>query len=448
MKPIDAENLVEVIHDVPESQVDESPQHAQKFSAEDKGILRDFGRVGSPHLRLVKNDTPEPQVPILRPWTSRPAIDIPPRPWLHAGHFIRKLATMTVAPGGYGKTALEILNAIEMALGVGLIGPPPVAGQLRVLFWCTEDGDDELDRRIAAVCQQYDLNPKDLEGHLFVGRHLSRRGRFATFDQKANRVVFNDSLIETTRRFIRTHEIDCAILDPLVAFHSIPESNNGGMEELVKDCFEQLAIETNSCFELSQHTRKPAGGMQGALSAEDSRGASSVVYACRSVRVLNRMTVSEAEMPGVPPEERRLYIRIDKDKANLGPPGKANWIRLLGAQLPNGDNVQVATPWEYPGAFDDVSVADMHWVRDEVRNGSYRESARSPEWLGLALADRLGLDADNAGDRKRINAILKTWVANGVLDIESRKDESRKERKFYVPGNWKEPSIEGAPTSN
>ena len=379
----------------------------------------------------------------LHSYVSRPAKDIPPRPWIHAKHFIRKLVTMTVAPGGYGKTALEMLNAIEMALGIGLIGPPPVAGAVNVLYWNAEDSPDEVDRRIAAICQHYEIDQYDLEGRLFFGSKIIG-GRFATFNQKTSGLEINHQLLEETKRFILMNNIGCAMFDPLIAFHSIPESQNGPMEELIKTHFEQMADDTNCNFELSHHTRKPSNGAHGGLTADDSRGASSVVFAARSARILNVMTSAEAEIPNIRPEDRRLYVRVTRDKANLCPPGKATWIHLISVLLPNGDDVQVVTAWDYPQPFDDVTTADMHWARETVRTGTYRADTRSKSWFGRALAERLGFDVDSKGDRKRMHAVIKTWMDNGVLATETRKDENRHDRQFIVPGLWQETPNKGA----
>jgi hypothetical protein len=54
----------------------------------------------------------------------------------------------------------------------------------------------------------------------------------------------------------------------------------------------------------------------------------------------------------------------------------------------------------------------------------------------LALAKHLGLDPE--ADRKKLNAVLRTWYANGVLAVETRKDGLRHERQYVVPGNWNE----------
>jgi hypothetical protein len=106
----------------------------------------------------------------LFPYKARPFSVIPLRQWLHAGHYIRQQVVMTVVPGGYGKTSLIICNAIEMCLGIGLIGPAPSNGVVKVAYWNGEDPPDEIERRIAAVCLRYDIDPMDLEGRLFLGR--------------------------------------------------------------------------------------------------------------------------------------------------------------------------------------------------------------------------------------------------------------------------------------
>jgi hypothetical protein len=55
----------------------------------------------------------------------------------------------------------------------------------------------------------------------------------------------------------------------------------------------------------------------------------------------------------------------------------------------------------------------MRWMREEVRHQKYRYDPRSPDWVGLALAKHLGQDP--RADRKKLNAILRAWYANGVL---------------------------------
>jgi hypothetical protein len=380
---------------------------------------------------------------LLWPYEARPFSDIPRRCWLHAGHYIRGQVVMTVAPGGYGKTSLEICNSLEMATARGLIGPPPSSGPLNVGYWNAEDPDEEIERRIAAACLRHEIDPTSLQGRLFLGSQLTGKQRIASIDYNDN-VVFDATLLNEIERLIKELHIDCVIFDPLVAFHRVPESDNTIMEQIIKDGFGELAVRCDCCIELSQHTRKSTHGRQGDLTADDSRGAGAIVNAARSVRVLNRMTAEEAELPKIEPEDRRQYLRVARDKTNLVPAGKAIWIRLASVELPNseglkpGDSVQVVEAWDYPQPFDNVTVEDMHWMRGAVRQGSYRASPRSPNWVGCLLAARLGLDVNDPGDRRRLNSILRIWFANGVLAVETRTDAQRHSREYVIPGQWKE----------
>jgi hypothetical protein len=103
-----------------------------------------------------------------RPFVCRNPKTIPPRQWLHAGHYVRGFLSMTVGPGGLGKTSLQLIEAIGMACGrdllLGLVGVTP----LRVWYWNLEDPHEEIERRIAAIMLHYEIKPEDLGDRLFV----------------------------------------------------------------------------------------------------------------------------------------------------------------------------------------------------------------------------------------------------------------------------------------
>ena len=278
----------------------------------------------------------------LHAYVPRPFDQIPPRGWLHAKHYVRKTVVMTVAPGGYGKTALFLLNAIEMAIGRGLIGPAPNE-QIRVLYWNGEDDEDEVERRIAAICLHHNIEPETLRGVLFLGSKVTNGARLARRDRAGN-VVLNQDMIDKITDYIIENEIGCAIFDPLIAFHRVAE-NSTNMEELVKDGFEPIAIAANCCIELSAHTRKPAAGQGGEITSDDARGSGTTVFAARSVRILNRISKEDAKLPGIPDEDRWRYLRINRDKVNLAPPGKAMWVYLALVNAPNSDEVQAVERW-------------------------------------------------------------------------------------------------------
>jgi hypothetical protein len=64
--------------------------------------------------------------------------------------------------------------------------------------------------------------------------------------------------------------------------------------------------------------------------------------------------------------------------------------------VPNGDDVEIIV--HFPGAFEGVTTAHMHAVRELARSGKYRADVRAKEWIGGAVTDVLDLDIENEGD--------------------------------------------------
>ncbi len=68
--------------------------------------------------KLKSNYKPKPIVTITAtPFALRSEKEIPPREFLYGRHLIRGFVSLTIAPGGVGKTALLVLDAIAMASG-------------------------------------------------------------------------------------------------------------------------------------------------------------------------------------------------------------------------------------------------------------------------------------------------------------------------------------------
>jgi hypothetical protein len=99
--------------------------------------------------------------------------------------------------------------------------------------------------------------------------------------------------------------------------------------------------------------------------------------------------------------------------------------------------------WKPPNPMKGVTTADMEWARHAVRDQEYRADARSPQWFGFALAERLHMDTGDGdepklsvGDKGIINAVLRTWIKNGVLATEDRTGDDRHEHTFFVVGRF------------
>jgi hypothetical protein len=309
-----------------------------------------------------------------------------------------------------------------------------------------EEDQDELDRRLAATCQLYRVSEADLGGRLFV--QSVRTLRLVTMVKGVPTI--NSEAMTWLLDFVRYNSLDVLIIDPLVSFHRVPENDNGAMDLLIKDVFGSIAEQTSAAVELCHHSGKPKEGRT-ETAVEDSRGASAIIWAVRSARVLNFMTPEEATKLGIAEDQRRLHIRIANGKANMAPIGKAVWMKLVVEILPNGDEIACSSSWTPPNPFDGVTTADLELARNWSRTGAYRADTRSPDWFGYKLADHLRLDV-RCGDRgpegaapdiAKVKQIIAQWLKNKVLAAEERLDGKRRKRIFIVPGTYEpEPAPE------
>jgi hypothetical protein len=111
----------------------------------------------APEALKPRQKRPAPHLFVLK---RRGIIDpskIPQREWLGGGRFYqRRMVSMTIAPGDYGKTTLSILDAVVLTTGRMLLDEQPKE-MLRVWYHNGEDTAEELDRRFAAVCLHYGI---------------------------------------------------------------------------------------------------------------------------------------------------------------------------------------------------------------------------------------------------------------------------------------------------
>ena len=211
--------------------------------------------------------------------------------------------------------------------------------------------------------------------------------------------------------------IDALLIDPFVSCHEVPENDNTAIDMIAKE-WGRVADRANCAIGLAHHTRKTADGE---ATAEASRGGKALTDACRSVRVINRMTKEEGERAGI--NNHRLYFRTLTDKLNLAPPpDKSTWYRLQSVDLGNGppgasDQIGVVVAWEWPNAFDGVTVADLLAVQRRIASGEWRESSQAKNWAGIAVADAMRLDIESLAARTRIKSLLKTWIESKALKL-------------------------------
>jgi hypothetical protein len=370
-----------------------------------------------------------PTAPIVAtPFAWRPEAEIPARQWLYGRHLLRRFVSVDVAAGGTGKSSVKIGEALAMAGGRDLYGIEVHGGPLNVWLYNLEDPAEESERRIHATAKWFHIAPEDVEGRLYVDSGRDQRCVIATETEYGARIA--QPVYEQLKEQLNERQIDVLTIDPFVSSHEVSENDNRAIDAVVK-AWGRLADECNCSINLVHHVRKGNGQES---TADSARGAKALVDAARSVNVFNRMSPDEASLAGVAEDQRGFYFRVQNDKANLAPPDKATWYRMNNVSLDNGDQVGVACPWRWPELYEGLSTRHLIAVQKAVEQGEWRADVRSPEWVGLAVAQALDYDAESS--RKRISALLKDWVRNGALRIVEREDDQRHNRKFVEVGTW------------
>ena len=360
------------------------------------------------------------------PFVWQDPASLPPRPWLYGHHLLRGQVSVTVAPGGVGKSSLTICEALAMASGRRILGDWTATG-LRVWIFNLEDPRDELQRRIIAAMAYHRIDRSEVEGRLFVDS--GREWPLCMAEQTRNGARLIRPMFEALAEQIHDRRIDVLIVDPFVSSHRLDENDNGAIDMVAKE-WARLAGGCGCAIELVHHTRKTNGNE---ASTEDARGATALLGAARSGRVLNRMTDAMKADAGLG-DDPSTYFAVDRDKANLAPAGKRVWRRMASYLLPNGDSVGVAEVWDYPDAFKGVTTADLLRVQHALEGKQLRYSDQTPQWAGLCVADILGRDPEK--DRKQIRKMIETWLRTGALIKTTIPGPNRRDIPILDVGEW------------
>lgn len=384
------------------------------------------------------------------PFVLRPASEIPPREWLFGRHLIRGFLSLTVAPGGLGKSSMVLVEALAMATGKPLTGCAPPK-PLRVWVWNGEDPREEIERRIAAACIHYDLTADEIGDRLLVdsGRDVP----ITLADQAGGTVRVATPVAARLESAIRTAGVDVLIVDPFVTSHQVPENDTTAMNAVVAT-WRRIADATGCAIELVHHVSKA-----GAMNADDmgiyaARGAGAVIDGVRSARQLIRMNKEEAEKFGIE-DNPASYFRVSMGKANLAPPERAEWRRMISIALHNGrsfwndgDVIGVCIPWQPPDACEGLTARDLQRVQQAIEacDTPPAENERGSDWIGYLVADVLGLDvAPNSAKadrtaaqniaRAKVRAMVRAWLRSNAIAVDMVPDSRNgRTKKIIVVG--------------
>jgi AAA domain len=253
-------------------------------------------------------------------------------------------------------------------------------------------------------------------------------------DHKGTKI--NVPVVDAVVEAIEALGIDVLIVDPFISSHDAPESDSGAMDLVMKSGWVRVAREGNCAVELCHHTTK-TDASSGMATAMSGRGSGAVVFACRSVMVLNPMSSDDAKKAGL--ESPSGYFSAIDDKENLTPQTRLrDWYKMESVSLGNGgkgnlstlrsDNIGVVTRWQWPSnaSFTEaVTGQQLQAIKDRLKAGAYRKDAQAKAWAGYEVGEVLGLgsskEAMSDHDKRRVTRMLDTWMKDGQLEVYEQK---------------------------
>jgi len=369
------------------------------------------------------------------------ALKLEPREWIYGRHLQRKFIAMLVSPGGVGKTALSLVQAISIATGRDLLGEW-VGEPKRVWVWNLEDPREEMEKRIAAICLHYGVTSEDLGGRLLldIGRETEL---CITYEEPKDEKKDGDKSSKNEPKIARPvceerlsnacvkHRIDVLIIDPFVASHDKIENDTVQMNK-VAAAFSRTAEKANIAVLLVHHMRKTNGE---GVTIDAARGAKSITDATRSAVLLEQMSEDEAENAGV--KNRRLYFKESNAKPSMSPPSEAaKWYKLASYHLDNdngqdygaeyygekaGDNIGVVEPWKWPDAFKQMTHVQKDIILKKLSTAEFKLKGIGENSASVMIAEVLELEIKDKSVQSQCRTILNQWLKNGAIKtIEKR----------------------------
>lgn len=347
--------------------------------------------------------------------------EIPKMPWLYGKHLLRGCASLTIAPGGVGKTYLKVAETVAMVTGRTLMHHD-VERPLRVWFCNLEEPMDILERRFHAAFQEHGVRRCDIGDRLYVSDSSTN---LVIVRQTRDGVEIAEPVKDILIQYIQENAIDVLSIDPFVSSHAVNENDNMAIDRVVKT-YAAIARETGCAIDLVHHSRKTNGN---AVTIDDGRGASSMVGAVRAGRVLNVMSTEEATKAGI--EHRFQYVRVDDAKPNhAARADKAEWFHLKSVRIANGDDMAAVVPWYWPEAMAGIDEGDLGKVWLAIKAGEWRENVQAANWVGKPVADTLGMDLADPVDKAKVKAMIAKWLKDGLLVRVTKPDEKRMPRTY------------------
>jgi len=346
-------------------------------------------------------------------WEPIDLATIPAPEFLYSDFYARGYTSLTVAAPKVGKSMLGLAEAIDAATGRGFLTGVERAPQ-RVVYYNAEDDQSAINGRVAALLTEYGIDQSEIAGRLAAVSGVEKEDFFMVSGPDG---TINEALFVSIEKFCCEQNADLLIFDPLQDLSRSPETN-----EVFRVLGQRLRRMASTCrvgLGLIHHTRKVAAGVTPSI--DDARGGGAIRGTARFNRILVSMTEDEGLKAGV--ENHRHFMRIGDMESNLAPPSADvnRWFEKASIQTPNGQYIGAIRAWEWPDAFDGINPQDARKVQlavAQMESEPPLESNRSPQrWVGVVVADVLGLDLDDKSVKVRIGTLVKTWIKSGVLEV-------------------------------
>ena len=397
--------------------------------------VQDWIKLGGDPRKLLDicREIPAEGIIIAEPFVPPAEADILPWEWLYGWHLLRGEVAATVATGGTGKSTLSIVEALALVSGRTLLGET-VPKPLRVVLINLEDTRNTMIKRIAAVMRHYGLTTNDIGDRLIIIGKGEVKIKVAK-QLRSGKIERDEQTIRALIQLMQERRADVLSIDSLIRTHQVNENDNSAMQEVI-ECFEDVAVAASGAVHLWHHTRK-LGGEKATIEA--ARGASAVIDACRSARVLETMSTKEHEQlkeiaPNMLPPGH--YVRSFNGKRSFAPPvDQSDWFKIESMVLVNGDNVGVVTAWTYPASQTAVSPEVAERIVAEIDDGmpngqrfsNHNTATTRPAW---PIVQKHCPDKT----RDQCRRIVAGWIEKGLLYEDGYEDpvQRRSQRGLYA----------------
>jgi hypothetical protein len=338
--------------------------------------------------------------------------------WLVLGEL-----TVLNAPGGVGKTTLEVLMALALATGSSHLLDLMVYSARPVLFLNYEEVTQELVLKFRAAARHHRVEVDDLARIHLYGSDTVPATTMTVVDLETRQARVNAVWFAWLRQLVIETGAQVIFLDPYSAL--MPHGmNDNGLTYSVVRALKSIASECGCAIVVSAHTKK-FGTLDGD-GAEAVMGAAALINGARVVLGIRKLDAVTAKAIGAGYGEEDDYREIVNQKANYTPVGRGKYVRMVGVPMNNagglykdGDWVAVAEPYSPRVGGRSLPLAAIKDAAIQLARGSsgggepYCQKKGGDRWFGADIAAAIKPHLPDLGP-KALEAAAKELVAEGL----------------------------------